>query len=483
MRPVPRAIGLSAAALLIFAGGAAATSGARQVKDIWGGPDGSSPADLTEMGGTLFFSATDTAHGRELWRVDAVGTPVLVKDIRPGPASSNPRQLTLVGRTLFFSANDGTAGIELWKSDGSSDGTTMVMDIVSGAESSRPGELAAVDDMLLFAASDPATGRELWRSDGTRTGTALVVDVTPGPIGTWPKAIMRVGATILFVASPDLPYRELWKTDGSASATRISYVSPESRLLLAGDSIYFAGLDPFADHGVELYRSDGTHAGTEMVRDIVPGSQSSYPGYRSDLALVGGIVYFKAVDPLHGWELWRSDGTRASTTLVSDVVRGPADSRPVSLTEFDGILYFGASNRTSDAIGLWRSDGSGAGTVLVRRIRPGIPKMRFGGPPFIVADRVFYFVADDGVHGFELWVSDGTRVRTRMVLDVNPDPVGDGPTSVVAAVGGVYFTADDGSHGSELWWSDGTPSGTTLVADVDPGASSSAPADLVYQAT
>src|SRR4051794_25742341 len=82
------------------------------------------------MNGALYFSASDAAHGDELWKGDgrAAGT-VLLKDITPGTAKSAPRSLTVVGNTLFFSANDRTDGFELWKSDGTAAGTAMVKDV------------------------------------------------------------------------------------------------------------------------------------------------------------------------------------------------------------------------------------------------------------------------------------------------------------------------------------------------------------------
>src|SRR5206468_3051891 len=74
----------------------------------------SRPSLAAEVNGTLFFSAEDALHGRELWRSDgtAAGT-VLVKDILPGLAGSNPNNLMDVNGTLFFSADNGVSGTEL----------------------------------------------------------------------------------------------------------------------------------------------------------------------------------------------------------------------------------------------------------------------------------------------------------------------------------------------------------------------------------
>src|SRR5262249_23261286 len=104
-----------------------------RLKDINPGMPGAAPAELTAVGGTLFFAADDGTRGRELWKSD--GTPAgttLVADIRPGAAGSDPQGLIDVGGTLFFAADDGTSGVELWKSDGTGPGTVRVKDIQPG---------------------------------------------------------------------------------------------------------------------------------------------------------------------------------------------------------------------------------------------------------------------------------------------------------------------------------------------------------------
>ncbi len=91
---------------------------------------GSNIFDLTAIGSTLFFRATDNTNGAELWKSNgtAAGT-ILVKDINPGSANASPYSLTVMGGTLFFGASDNANGAELWKSDGTTAGTLLVKDI------------------------------------------------------------------------------------------------------------------------------------------------------------------------------------------------------------------------------------------------------------------------------------------------------------------------------------------------------------------
>jgi ELWxxDGT repeat protein len=132
----------------------------------------------------------------------------------------------------------------------------------------------------------------------------------------------------------------------------------------------------------------------------------------------------------------------------------------------------------------WVTDGTEGGTRILADIYPG--PIGSPGTGTAAAGGLRFFVADDGAHGFELWKTDGTPEGTALVRDINPGPAGAFIySSLTAAFREVYFIATDGVTGEELWRSDGTAVGTTRVADLFPGPSSSpvGPFERVFQTT
>ena len=358
-------------------------------------------------------------------------TPYLVKDINStlslDTESSAPTTFIAQGGTIYFTADLDGSGRELWRTDGTSGGTSMVADIIPGSSSSNPGPMLTVNGVPLFSARDVNHGIELWTTDGTAAGTRLFLDLNPGPSSA------QVGSRILY----------------------------QNAMLMSADN---------GANGRELWITDGTVAGTRMVKDINPGTASSSPTY---FARLGDDVYFTATGGL-----WKTNGTEGGTVKVMSL----ASLR--NIVAVGSRLFFEAYSAET-GWELWISDGSEAGTRLVTEIVPGtrggldsgyyaLGLTRFG-------DRIL-FLANDGVHGRELWISDGTASGTRMVRDLLPGAVGpwdQGYAYLTVFANRAYFIAADAAHGLELWVTDGTESGTELFADLTPGPQSSYPSNFI----
>jgi ELWxxDGT repeat protein len=323
-------------------------AGTVRVKDINPGSDSSSPRSLTNVSGTLYFIANDGTTGRELWKSDGTeaGT-VLVKEILPGTSqSSYPSGLMNVGGTLYFVANDGSSP-GLWKSDGTTAGTQLVKHI--GIASS----LTNASGTLYFAAGDGASGFELWKSDGTDAGTVLVKDINPGLPSSAISNVTNVGGTLYFQANDGTTGVELWKSDGTDGGTVLvkdirpgssnAFTPNSSSFTNVDGTLYFVAND--GTSGNELWKSDGTVAGTVRVKDIRNGSSGSFPSYSVlKLSNVGGTLYFVANNGPNGYELWKSDGTAAGTVLVKDFTGDATSSNPSNITEANGRVYVVATS-------------------------------------------------------------------------------------------------------------------------------------------
>ena len=205
------------------------------------------------------------------------------------------------------------------------------------------------------------------------------------------------------------------------------------------------------------------------------------------LTVFRDLVFFRGQSTDAGSELWRTDGTVDGTRPVLDLVPGPTGSRPGCGAVVGNRLFF-AGDTPQNGREYYLSDGSTAGTFFLD-LAPGAPSSVGGGSGAdekTLAGGLLFFLANDGVHGKELWATDGTRAGTYMVEDLWPGSVGSAPFQLQAVGSRVFFSADDGVHGRELWTSDGSASGTHLVADLFPGGVGSNPTllgaagDLLY---
>ncbi|NQT14083.1 MAG: hypothetical protein HQ582_15120, partial [Planctomycetes bacterium] len=256
--------------------------------------------------------------------------------------ASEPAEFVEVGDVAFFVAEDTTHGRELWKTDGTPQGTTLVEDINSGTSSSDPSNLVEYNGELYFVADDGTNGEELWKSDGTEAGTVLVKDINSGSGYQYPYG--------------DGPLQSFPRD-----------------LTVVNGKLFFSAED--ADHGSELWMSDGTGAGTVLVKDIVTGTHTddygTYPNSSNpqNLTDVNGTLFFTADDGETGRELWKSNGTASGTVLVKDIVTGthtddygtyPNASNPQNLTDVNGTLFFTADDGDTGRE-LWKSNGTASG--------------------------------------------------------------------------------------------------------------------------
>lgn len=455
------------------------------------------PPPPPDSGERFVFSADDGSNGRELWATDgtAEGTS-LVRDINPGGGDAFPFSFggsfgALGDGRVLFGADDGSGGgVELWISDGTAAGTRLVEDLTTGPFGGDPRSFLPLGDgRALFAGDDAASGRSLWVSDGTAEGTRLVSSQTNGRSYIESDlGLLREGEAL--VGSFDAGYRVL-RTDGTEAGTRsikdfgFAEFSPFGFYPLGDGRLLFRAEEAGDGAGAELWISDGTEAGTRLVEDINPGEGASFPGAYH--ALGGGRALFGAFGGPGADGLWVTDGTEAGTAFLAGVrpILGPGGVAGAFADLGDGRSLFLGSD-TANGTELWVTDGTAAGTRLVEDINPGRDSGAFGIAP--LGAGLVLLVAFDGATGIEPWISDGTAEGTRLLKDVRPG-TGPGSSSDAAAPapfedgGRALFGANDGVHGREVWITDGTGDGTRLVEDLRPGAEGSAPGQFVSLGT
>lgn len=183
--------------------------------------------------------------------------------------------------------------------------------------------------------------------------------------------------------------------------------------------IFFIANDTI-NSGEELWITDGTVAGTMMLKDINPGADGSDPKH---LCAIGDTVYFSADDGVNGAELWMTDGTEVGTRMVKNIFLGGTNaSAPDMLAPFKGGVLFRAKDNISaadnDKSYLWWSDGTEAGTNQLYPIQPVEAPGVTNTPVIQVTGNgeKAFFVGLDDVAGQELWVTWGDS--TKLVLDI-----------------------------------------------------------------
>lgn len=302
---------------------------------------------------------------------------VMVDDIYPGSAGSDPSDLTVLGDELFFTAVDGRHGRELWKSDGTAPGTTMVRNLAPDSpdqiQGSSISSLVPAGSRLFFVA-DPCPrraspcpygpaplGKQIFVTDGTASGTHMVRRITaPGSVVAdtstmaWLPGSSQGTGILLFVVNAGRHTDQLWRTNGTAAGTfQIKDINPrglaypqELTPIHTGKTWRIVFIADDGAHGMELWTSNGTSEGTRLVKDINPGPAGSFPEYLTPVTLPHGhAVMFQADGGPSGSELWTTNGTSSGTRRVDVNLHQNNGSCPMSLTPFPGGIFFTASSQ------------------------------------------------------------------------------------------------------------------------------------------
>jgi ELWxxDGT repeat protein len=334
--------------------------------EVSSGAKESYPYNLTTKNNAVYFIASDDYDlysfyaTRSIYKSD--GTKAGLQKIAGGYPYIYDFKVADNG-LVYYVLNNGA--YQLWRSDGTVAGTILLSSTVYSSY-----YLNVSGNTAFFVAGDAVHGNELWKSDGSVAGTKMVKDINPGIGNSSPKGMFIYQNEVYFAAN-DAAGASFWKSDGTKGGTiRLRQIDPwYSSTVFANDRykfeisnniLYFSAINYANAKGTELWRTDGTKEGTRTVKDVSPDADSYYPipYYLTD---VNGTLFFilQYEGGVNGTELWKSDGTKEGTQLVKDITPGGDASGLNNLTGFGGKLYFTNSGA------LWSSDGTADGTTPV----------------------------------------------------------------------------------------------------------------------
>jgi ELWxxDGT repeat protein len=421
-----------------------------------------------------FVYAYDDQLERRLWRTDGTqeGTRRLTSFQAVGlPAESRHVVWDADAERLYFVAEE-VAGWSLWVSDGTAVGTLRVYTFAATVQTA-PFGLGEHDGAVYFfvSPSEPNTGAyELWRSGGT-TATTAPVRLIPGfitPFDTVAPLSLPYG-TVFAVQTPNGGGERLWRSDGTAAGTAPmaafdATLDFQPKLVRIGDLAWFWGVD---ETGRQFWASDGSEAGTRKLTAIPGGNYRN--GVLDPIPWKDGVL-FGAEGTFFDFEIWASDGTPQGTELLLETCPGACTLMPVLNDATEDTFYFTTWDGSTAVGAAWASDGTPAGTrELAPGVSPSMPSMRV--PAILVADDHLFFRGSRPPDGYEqLWAIERASGELRQLTSFASGHLLFGHTWEVEVFGDrLLFAADDGVHGLEPWISDGTPQGTRMIADIATG--------------
>lgn len=408
------------------------SAGTRLVVDLTPGTEAFDfGAQQVTAGNTLFFTGHPFGPDAGLYRSD--GTSAGTFQLSAG----NVVDVAGDGTAVYFVVEPTTGDKTLWKTDGTVAGTLSIAAIMGD------DQLVVVNGKAFYSTTAGFPGGLFVAGPGAGTPLKLTT-------GTIDEMVAFNGLLYYVVettrtTSPFTTTYALWKTDGTAAGTSqvISFSGALDQLLPVGSSLYFEAADG-TNSG--LWVSDGTAAGTQFLSNVTPEFDVGAPPHT---AVLNGRLVFPGLDTGGvAPELWITDGTPAGTQLISSLMTPEGDPlSPQELTTVGGVVYFVAGDAITGTWQLWKTDGTAAGTAVV------VPQIgdTTGDTPSIAAfDGALYFAGNlDPTIGPELYTADAGGVT--LVADIAPGATGSSPDQLTATDQALFFIADDGVHGRELW--------------------------------
>ncbi|MCU0568538.1 MAG: hypothetical protein MUF49_18320, partial [Oculatellaceae cyanobacterium Prado106] len=348
---------------------------------------------------------------------------------------------------------------------------TITRDIRFGSSGSSASQLTEVGGLAYFSAQDE-NETALWVSDGTLDGTKKLKAFNF--LGSFTKA----NGLLYFVGEEknSTTGTELWRTDGTASGTQLvkdifpgTGGSSPTELTVVGDRLYFKA-SPTGGTDNRLFRTNTT--GNDATEIVLP-NQAQILG-SAGFSVVDSTLFFAASDSF-GNELWRIENAGTATPGTptrSDLNAGPnpLSSTPSQVFGVNGKLYGSLVTGFNTTVRFMQIN---LGNSTATEIRDASNNALLDPRDFVTVGDTVYFTAGTSTTGRELWKFD-TNGTTASVVDVSPGVGSSNPSNLVAVGNTVYFFADNGqtgtnAQGREIWRTTDTGAERIPNGDIRPG--------------
>lgn len=436
----------------------------------------------------IYFSALSTGFNQNIWVTD--GTAPGTFQLASVAVENNEfARFETLNNDLYFQGNDGVNGRKLWRTDGTLVGTELVVLDDGSVTNVDPNNFAVLGDLLLLGANTSFNGSfnipEYISLNSTNDVITPLFNSRPtGGYGVHNNELGKMDGFIYFNDTTFTPLvsTNLYRTDGINAATSIATGFFDTRMT---EFTEFNNELYFVVGQKELWKTDGTNLGTVLLKTF-----SGHVGYSSSSSLSGvyngGMIVFNnqlffVADDGQGSELWVSNGVSGNspdTLLIKDLDNNTSTSSyPYEFRVVNGNLLFFSAEGDASTDGLWITDGTSVGTTRLRALSVGNTDSSYftqgydTAVPTVVnisSQDLLFFVANDGITGNELWVTDGTVGGTNLVSDINSSSHSF-PAIFKAGNNKLIFSAQDDDGRAKLWQTDGTAIGTSLILDICPG--------------
>jgi ELWxxDGT repeat protein len=357
---------------------------------------------------------------------------------------------------------------------------------------SNPSNFAEAPSLglVFFQAMTPSSGAELWATNGTGAGTRLVKDIKPGVASSSPSSFVEVnggplGRYVLFAADDGVNGTELWRSDGTDAGTYlvhdifsgVSHSLPSNLTLVPGSTVVvFSAL---SGTGFEPWTTDGTSGGTAMLADLNPGAGSSSPQDFTQSTPSGSVFFVaRGSDTSLVPAVWETTGS-GSPNLWSGGHSG-YESGSLTISRHPaapgGAYWYLLDTQLGTSVDLYQGDVRTAGEANVGSM---LDDGLFTHEPTDLGGVLYLAGQESAAAGTELMAYDPLSGLS-VVADIEPTlNFSSSPQSLVVANGALFFSALTIAEGRELWRSTGSLGSTDLIKDIAPGTLDSDPTELV----